>query len=99
MCEKCGTKSEVSYYSRPPFQIIENINNHDISVLYLPTTLSIGKYSFEFLCCTFHTTNHFVGLFIVENNLYVVDDLNSQELLNRIPRHKISFCYFYLRNE
>jgi len=41
VCETCGTKSEVSLNSRPPFVIIENIDNHDISVLDLPTTLSI----------------------------------------------------------
>jgi hypothetical protein len=80
-CEKCNSSKILTYTfkNKPNFIFIDS---YDVKSTYLndyPSEFIFGNLSFKRLCTTLYNgNNHFVGVFVIEDNYFVVDDTNDQ---------------------
>jgi hypothetical protein len=63
----------------------------------LPTHVKINQKEHKLLFATFNFgACHFVGIFILNNKYYVVDDLEPNITFKTCPKNHISMCFYYL---
>ncbi|CAF0892870.1 unnamed protein product, partial [Brachionus calyciflorus] len=77
-CQQCRAKisTEIKFLKKTPFLLIESAHSN-IFINELPNEIEIDNEKYTPLCSTIHLTNHFVGVFSVNCNLYIVDDLDQ----------------------
>jgi hypothetical protein len=80
-CVSCGEiiSSDIVFTHDPTFLFIEPANQNAL-IHELPKTIEINGKIFKLLCATIHTEladGHFVGIFNLNDEMLVVDDLNQ----------------------
>ena len=80
-CRLCGqdVNTDAIFKYQPNFLFIESANS-TIFMKKLPKEIVISDRRFKMLCATLHTQfsdGHFIGVFNLNKNLFVVDDLNQ----------------------
>ncbi|CAF1044454.1 unnamed protein product [Brachionus calyciflorus] len=92
---KINKNPRIKLKDNPDFLIIQSINSN-IYLNELPKQFRIGKNIFPFLCATIHRRNHFIGIFEVNEELFVIDDLDqSMTPLPSYDKNKPSHFYRY----
>ncbi|CAF0948692.1 unnamed protein product [Brachionus calyciflorus] len=81
-CEKGGGNilTEIRFTVHPTFLLIQSANNN-IFIHEIPKKIKVNGFSFRLLCTTFHKRAHFVAIYLLNNNFYIVDDLNKSAAL------------------
>ena len=75
---------------------IESSPTTSLAVFYLPKNLKLEGKTFNLLCATFNIGAHFKGIFFIDNQYILVDDMKNKHLNFTIPDHKIVTCFYYL---
>ena len=70
-------------------------NQSTIYVQEIPKELKLGANKYQFLCSTILLSNCFRGIFYLKNEYFLIDDLNSSKILQKIPKLKIVTCFCY----
>ena len=80
-------------------QIVGLLNIND-----LPNELLVEDSSYHFLFSVFHkgnkrniNLNHFLSIFRLNQQNYLVDDLNKGVIGKNIPLDQLNWCVYYLR--
>ena len=98
-CSACRKRvtCEVSFLDNPLFLFIE-ANSH-FKINELPQTIKINNKIFKFLCAIIYKPEnlHFVSIFEINNNKYMVDDLVKNQVLLLQTNASANEKYF-LRN-
>ena len=99
VCIHCGNiyVQNSNFIDLPPFLTIDINHETIIDIQKLPKDLKVNNHYYKLLCATFKATRlHFKAIFLLDNEFYLVDDLNSDILTKNIPRHSIDVCFYYL---
>ncbi|CAF0962569.1 unnamed protein product [Brachionus calyciflorus] len=77
-CNNCQSKIEtlIQFYNKPNFVYIQSAHNN-INVTSLPKEITIENNQYRFLYSTIHKPGHFLGVFEINELLYLVDDLDQ----------------------
>lgn len=78
-CSNCNyrTSSEIKFNQTPSFLFIQSMQQN-IKINDLPKSILIDNQNYRLLCATLHKRNHFLGVFEINDNFFIVDDLNQQ---------------------
>lgn len=73
-CEKCGNLviCEINFINKPIWVFVQA---DSFKLNDLPKYILIKNVRYKFLCATLHKVNHFIGIFEINNNFYIADDL------------------------
>jgi len=95
-CRICKTHEHVfkSLGKSTPWLFIQT-NKSTIYVQELPKVVKLGVKNYQFLCSTILLSNHFRGIFYLNNEYLLIDDLNSTKILKKIPKLKIVTCFYF----
>lgn len=78
ICSECQSKitCEINFENNPNFLFIESIHSN---ILYndLPKIAKINGKSYKLLCSTIHQNDHFSSLFLINNFIFKIDDLDK----------------------
>jgi hypothetical protein len=79
-CKECRKKAlwEFEFIKDPRILFIEPANRSTFDKI--PKVLQLGNKKFRLLMCHLHMPSHFVGIFIVNNKTYLVDDLTRKSI-------------------
>ena len=80
--------SEIHFIHNPNFIFIEPAGNN-IFVNEIPKDIIICNKPFSLICATAYKPEHMVGIFVINNDLYLVDDLSNTATLLPTPDEKI----------
>ena len=103
-CKKCKNKIKTSirFDYNPNFLFIESMNNN-IFAYEIPKLLKIDGKSYKLLCVTIfkeaeeQELGHFIGLFLIDDIFYAVDDLTqTSDLIPSIRSKKLNKYYNYI---
>jgi hypothetical protein len=97
VCRTCKKKKNVelsNFIYNPPWIFVQT-NESEIYVNEIPKILLIGVKNYQFLCATIHSKNHFRAIFDLNNEFFLIDDLNPSKLNRKIPKLKIVTCFYY----
>lgn len=80
-CDQCknSISTEIHFINDPNFIFIEAAHAN-IFINDLPKVINIKNRIYQLLCATFHIhkgNGHFVGCFYLNNNFYIIDDLDQ----------------------
>ena len=83
-CSQCRTAISTSigpFFVNTNFIFIESY--HEIFINELPKEITINEKRFRLLCATVYksTIRHFVGLYLINDDFYIVDDLGQTTTL------------------
>jgi hypothetical protein len=104
-CNTCNTiiATEVQLNHRPNFLLVQT-TNREMRIDYLPKDLIIDNMNYRLVSCTLHSGNHFLGVFLINDRFYLVDDLTQRVTLletfdpnNRDHVKRTSDTYHYFR--
>ncbi len=99
-CRSCNIEmdKELEFkYKEPCWLVCEISPRLKLSADLLPTHVKLNQKEYKLLCATYNTgASHFVGIFILNNKYYVVDDLEPNSTFERCPKNHISMCFYYL---
>ena len=78
-CLSCSTElsCEIHFLNNPNFLFIESITNN-IFVNALPKVISINENKYRLLCAKIGLSGHFVAIFDINNNFFIVDDIGQR---------------------
>jgi hypothetical protein len=96
-CRDCHSSviAEFSEFKNNPPWLFIQTNKSTIYVQELPKVVKLGVKNYQFLCSTILLSNHFRGVFYLNNEYLLIDDLNSSKILKKIPKLKIVTCFYY----
>jgi hypothetical protein len=103
-CDQCVQLVDKKFNfveGQPCWLICEIDTNLDLTYDILPNTVHLNNKIYRLLCCTFNVSeNYFRGIFYLNKNYYLVDDLNVRNLfiISEPIKEKIVTCFFYLEN-
>jgi hypothetical protein len=80
-CNRCKQKIIVDYelIYHPTILMIESGSTR-LGLQDIPLKLKLRNYQFRLLCSMLHTPGHFLGVFLINDDQYVVDDMKKDEL-------------------
>ena len=78
ICRSCNSEmdKELQFkYEEPCWLVCEISPRLKLTADLLPTQIKLNQKEYKLLCATYNTgASHFVGIFILNNKYYVVDD-------------------------
>ena len=97
-CQRCKNKLilNTSFLVTPPWVFIQT-NKNAIYANELPKILVFGNKSYQFLCATIYSNEHFRFIFYLNSRFFLFDDL-SQSIVQKIPKLKVVTCFYFLKN-
>ena len=87
----------VSFISDPTWIFIQTNLKNAIYANELPKKLIFGNKTYQFICATIYSKNHFRSIFYLNSAFYLFDDL-SNSLSQKIPKLKVVTCVYFLLN-
>jgi hypothetical protein len=105
-CRGCNLyiQTDVQFLHRPNFLLVKTTKK-GIKIDHMPKNLVIDNMNFRLISCTLHTGNHFLGVFLIDDQNYLVDDLTQRVTLlgtfdpnNREHIQRTSQIYHYFRS-
>ena len=96
-CRECKSSviAEFSEFKiNLPWLFIQT-NQSTIYVQEIPKVVKLGVKNYQFLCSTILMSNHFRGIFYLNGEYFLIDDLNSSKILKKIPKLKIVTCFYF----
>ena len=98
LCPSCGfeVNRKVNFVNGEPCWLICEIDAElRVSVSSLPRKLSLNRREYKLLCATYNSNAHFIGIFLLNNKFYIVNDLNPQNIQEGCPKRKLTNCFYY----
>ena len=97
LCNNCHKRitCKISFKYQPNFIFIQSAFGK-ITVNELPEVVTIDDRNYKLLCATVHKRGHFYGIFKINNNLYLMNDIDKslnkiQNQNENLTRHNIFF--------
>lgn len=78
-CWSCGieTKADIRFKKPPSFLFLRS-ERRNIFIQDIPRKIKINEINFNLLCMTIFHSGHFYGVFNLNNNLYLVNDIGRE---------------------
>ena len=94
ICKTCKTEiiPKLEFINNPNFLIIESPGNTFINEI--PQLVKNDDKIYRWFCTTLNKRNHFIGVFELENQKYVIDDLKKNATLLSQPNSNPQVDYF-----
>jgi hypothetical protein len=51
--------------------------------------------NYKLLTATIHLNSHFRAVFYLNNEFFLIDDLNPTKITKKLPKLKVGTCFFY----
>ena len=85
-----------AFKNNPPWLFIQTYQS-TIYVQEISKEVKLGDKNYQFLCSIILLSNHFRGIFYLNNEYFLIDDLiNSKcKMLKKIPKLKIVTSFYY----
>ena len=96
-CRNCRSNVNAQFKqfkNNPPWVFVQT-NDSEIYAQEVPKKLTIGVKNYQLLTATIHLNNHFRAIFYLNNELFLIDDLNHKKITKRLPKLKVGTCFFY----
>ncbi len=102
ICDGCNAPIEAikKFHNNPNFIYFDSVD--EIFVEDIPLNINIDGKSYNHLCSTVYKNRHFKGIFRLENNFFVVDDIGrsvrhlQDELELKTKRWRKTISLYYL---
>ena len=111
-CRNCCKKMDLmdlQFRSVPAWLYLDTVYgdnqlNNNLGHTMLPKKLKINNYTYQLLLAQIiiisddiNIANHFKGIFLINNNFYLIDDLQKGASNLKIPKNtKVTSCLYYL---
>ena len=96
-CRNCRSNVNAQFFqfkNNPPWVFVQT-NDSEIYVQEVPKILTIGLKNYKLLTATIHLNNHFRAVFYLNNEFFLIDDLNPTKITKKLPKLKEGSCFFY----
>ena len=105
-CKNCkkNITCEILFDNNPNFLFLESIN-YNILFNELPKIITIRGIYYKLLCSTIHKNNHFTSIFLINDYIFKIDDLDQSFILlenyqnrrkNNVLNQSTSISFYYM---
>jgi hypothetical protein len=106
ICKNCkrNITCEIFFDNNPNFLFLESIN-YNILFNELPKIVAIRGIIYKLLCSTIHKNNHFTSIFLINDYIFKIDDLDQSFILlenyqnrrkNNVLNQSTSISFYYM---
>ena len=82
------------FKNNPPWLLIQTYQSR-IYIQEIPKEVKLRDKNYQFLCSTILLSNHFRGIFYLNNEYFLIGDLNLSKMLKKITKLEIVTCFYY----
>ena len=81
-CWQCNakTRTEIVFYKKPNFLFIQS-SHANVFFNDLPKQIYVGNVNYKLLCATIYTDKHFISIYEINDQKYLIDDLKKSMVL------------------
>ena len=99
-CIKCNNEMSIDFkfvQDFPCWLVLEIGYQVKLTVDELPKLLNLKEKNYKLLCATYNNgASHFLGIFLVSGEFYLVDDRNPRACYKGSPKKQITTCFYYM---